>query len=556
MQLPHCLTLLACLLLLVTTTPALADIRLPKIFSDGMVLQRQSEITLWGMADANEELSISITGRPIETKQLKTTCDQKGHFQVKINTLPVGGPYEMEIVGASSTVRIRDILVGDVWLCSGQSNMAMTVADSQEDDLLPGTTQSQLRLLNIERTASPRPLEEFTGVVTWQSATTESAKQFSAVGYFFGRQLQQSQKVPIGIINASWGGTLCEAWTSQQALENTPALKPLFDYGQSIPDGLQKQDQHASLFNGMISPLQQIAVKGVVWYQGESNVGRGAQYATLFPTMISDWRKHFSRPDLPFLFVQLAPYHYQDRSPQALAEVWDAQLKTVLQTPRTGMAVTVDLGNADDIHPKDKFHVAERLADWALAEVYNDQRLLQNADSDQPLTLPAASTSENNATSPADSASPDKTPVRPIAAALRRRRAARQQTQEPAATPEETTESSRPYPVPYASPLFKTVEIVDQTAVVSFFAGQGLSTSDGQPVREFQVAGEDQVFHPAEASIVNDQIHVYSVRVPKPVAVRYAFHETPDTNLINKSGLPASPFRSDSFPLQSDGKDY
>ena len=191
-----------------------------------------------------------------------------------------------------------------------------------------------------------------------------------------------------------------------------------------------------------------------------------------------------------------------------------------------------------------------------MAEVYNDQRLLQNADSDQPLTLPAASTSENNATSPADSASPDKTPVRPIAAALRRRRAARQQTQEPAATPEETTESSRPYPVPYASPLFKTVEIVDQTAVVSFFAGQGLSTSDGQPVREFQVAGEDQVFHPAEASIVNDQIHVYSVRVPKPVAVRYAFHETPDTNLINKSGLPASPFRSDSFPLQSDGKDY
>lgn len=528
-----------------------ADIRLPKIFSDSMVLQRQSEIPIWGMADPEEELVISVTGTHIEKKELKTVCDDQGRFHVKLPSLPVGGPYELEIVGASSTVRLRDVLVGDVWLCAGQSNMEMPVAATQQaesvGDQLPN---DQLRLLTVEKIASPRPLEEFTGAVTWHPATKERADTFSAVGYYFGSRLQQSQSVPIGVINASWGGTLCEAWTSLEALKNSDDLQALYDFGQNNADSLQKQDQHGALFNGMIAPLTQFPIKGVVWYQGESNVGRGDQYSRLLPTMIRDWRNRFSSPQLPFLIVQLAPYQYPNQPPQALAEVWDAQLKTVRSLPGCGLVITTDLGSPDDIHPVTKLPVAERLSYWAVAQVYNDRQLIPAvpAETPRPATSPTA---------PAATAENPDTPETPNAATEPSNNAASSQATDASPDPDGTDETLPPnFPIPYASPLFRMIETQDNRIVVHFHAGLGLKSSDDQPLREFEIAGQDKVFHPAQATIVDQTVVVHSPEVEQPVAVRFAFRNIPDPNLVNGSDLPASPFRSDDFPLKSQGKEY
>lgn len=515
-----------------------ADIRLPKIFSDSMVLQRQAEIPVWGMADPEESLTLAISSATVERIEVKTVCDSDGNFHVKFPSMPVGGPYELEIVGDSSTVLIRDILVGDVWLCSGQSNMEMTVAASADaEKVAAGEPIPNLRLLSIERMASPKPLQEFTGAISWKSATPEHAADFSAVGFYLGQKLQASQQVPIGIINASWGGTLAEAWTSQAALAETESLQGLHEYGQTNADGLQKQDQHSALFNGMIAPLERFSVKGVVWYQGESNVGRGAQYSELLPALIRDWREHFSNDALPFLIVQLAPFRYQDHPPQALAEVWDAQLKTVLKTPGTGLVVTTDLGNAEDIHPKRKRPIAARLSDWAVAEVYNDARLIAYADSapevEEKDDTVAAVESETEST--ASSTGLGNAPVQDSGKA----------SDEPPA-----------YQQPYASPLYRSYQVVGSAIHISFYAGEGLKSRDGEPLREFQIAGQDQEFHPAQARIEGDLVIVESEQVTAPQAVRFAFRDTPDANLVNRRGLPASPFRTDSYPLLSSGRDY
>lgn len=568
--------------------PSLADIRLPKLFSDSMVLQRQAETPLYGQADAEEELTITVVGNDIEKKELKTVCDAEGNFSLKLPAPPVGGPYELIIEGASSSVRIRDIMVGDVWLCSGQSNMEMTVsATNSADEVSKMETNSQLRLLNIERIASPRPLDEFTGAVAWSAASSETAANFSAVGFHFGSDLQQAQRVPIGLISASWGGTLCEAWTSQSALEKNEQLKELYQFGQTNLEGIQKHDQHGALFNGMISPLGRFPLKGVIWYQGESNVGRGAQYAELFPTMIKDWRQHFAQPELPFLFVQLAPFRYESQSPVALAEVWDAQLKTLKNVPHTGMVVTTDLGNFTDIHPVDKQTVGKRLANWAVAEVYNNQHLLQypKPESETQQTVPevtpvapakkedkqqltSVSVGENAFSSMFFVSTLDSRSMipqeqretqdkeQPTAENQTSTDPQDQETEGKQQEEVETVDQVDPKLAIYSSPIYKSLETKGNQVVISFYAAEGLKSSDGQPLREFQIAGDDQVFYPAEAKVVGETVVVSSVDVSQPVAVRFAFRDTPEPNLVNKSGLPASPFRTDSFVLESAERDY
>ncbi|MBL8891382.1 MAG: hypothetical protein JNL67_15490 [Planctomycetaceae bacterium] len=491
---------------------AFGDIRLPKLFCDSMVLQRQSEVHLYGTADPNEPLVLVITGEGEEGRELKTVCNEQGEFSLKFAPPPVGGPYELTLTGEKSKVVIRDVLVGDVWLCAGQSNMAFPISKSDPAEIVAAETpRSHLRLLSIPQTASPQPLDDVAGAVEWVRSNRETALEFSAVGWHFGSLLQEELDVPVGLLHASWGGTKAEAWISMEALSSETSLESLLENSNPLDESSKRQDHSASLYNGMISPLRRFPIKGVVWYQGEANVGRGQQYGTLLPLLIADWRKQWDSQHLPFLFVQLAPFRYKSLSPQALPELWDAQLKTYKQVPRTGMIVISDLGNHDDVHPVRKQEVGRRLGIWALAEVYQGRQL-------QPIENPALST--------------DVVPSNTT-------------------TPNEATSTTTPDATPHSGPLFREAKVEENRVVVSFFAGEGLRSSDEQPLREFLIAGEDQVFHPANAVIDGDRIVVSSDQVSHPVAVRFSWNDTPNSNLVNLAGLPASPFRTDNFPLSS-----
>jgi sialate O-acetylesterase len=443
-------------------------------------------------------------------------CDAAGEFSIKFSPPPVGGPYELTLTGADSKVVIRDVLVGDVWLCAGQSNMEWPIDKSAEAEQLPTTTaRPQLRLLTLPKTSSQQPLADYNGIVSWHASEGSTAAGFSAVGWHFGSYMQQELQVPVGVIHASWGGTKAESWISAGALAQQPGLQPLLTQAEILGEAAKQQDRLGGLYNGMIAPLKRFPIKGVVWYQGEANVGRGHQYRTLLPTLIHDWRKQWNDPHLPFLFVQLAPFRYKTHGPEALPELWDAQLATWKTVPRTGMIVTTDLGNHQDVHPVNKQEVARRLSLWTLAEVYRGQRLLALPEGDlapgSPPTADAVADPPANANGLSD---------------------------------------------PYSGPLFRSLVGDGPQVTVSFYAGQGLQAVDDQPLRGFSVAGADRVFHPATAVIVADTVVVSSPVVPQPVAVRYAWTDTPDGNLINGVGLPASPFRSDDFPLTSADKHY
>jgi sialate O-acetylesterase len=296
------------------------------------------------------------------------------------------------------------------------------------------------------------------------------------VGYYFARHLQGELKVPIGMINTSWGGTICEAWTSREALAADPDFKPILDRAAPFKPG--NPNQAAALFNGMLNPIVPFGIKGAIWYQGESNVSRAVQYRKLFPTMITDWRTRFGQGDFPFLFVQLAPFRYGG-NPTLLAELWEAQLKT-LALPNTGMSGTTDIGNINDIHPKNKQDVGKRLALWALAKTYGKADLV------------------------------------------------------------------------YSGPLYDSMSVDGNKVKIKFqHVGGGLVARDGKPLTHFTVAGEDQQFVDATATIEGDTVVVTSDKVAKPVAVRFGWNQLAEPNLANKEGLPASPFRTDDFKLVS-----
>ncbi len=513
----------------------LADIRLPKVFSNSMVLQRQAEVHLYGVADPNEALVFAISGQSVEVKEIKTVCNEQGEFSFRFMAPPVGGPYELRLSGEKSQVLLRDVMVGDVWLCAGQSNMEWPIkkADPTEATFAE-VDRPMLRLLTVPQTASPQPLNDFTGVVAWTQSTPQSAPEFSAVAWHFGSRLEQELQVPIGLIHASWGGSKAEAWISNAGLLSEPGLEPLVEFGTSIGDAAKPQDRLSSLYNGMLTPLRGFPIKGVVWYQGEANVGRGDQYRVLMPTLIRDWRSMFQSPQLPFLFVQLAPYRYRSHAPQALPEIWDAQLATFKSIPRTGMVVISDLGNFEDIHPQKKRDVGLRLSDWALAEVYRAQQLLPPTAVEIPLEA-----NSNGAESKTIS-SKNNVP---------------KQDEDASDAPAQGAQGPGTVPI-YSGPIFRSARVDGAKVIVDFYAADGLKSSDGEPLREFQLAGDDQVFFPATCVIDQQQVVVTCPDVPNPVAVRFAWHDRPTANLVNRAGLPASPFRSDNFPLLSAGKHH
>ncbi len=461
-----------------------------KMFNSGMVLQRKVSDPVWGWTAPGQKVSVSIDR---QTKD--ATAGSDGKWMVKLKPLPVGGPYKMEITGAQ-TVTFDNILVGDVWICSGQSNMEMGIGnanDAQKE--ITDADYPQIRLFTVAKKVAYEPQtsvqvsdKDLMGqwsVCTPQSVKTGGWNGFTAVGYFFGRQLYLDENVPIGLIHTSWGGTIAEAWTSAEALQALPDFKPTVDKLTEIKANPKsgKQDNNPNvatvLYDGMIAPIIPYGIKGAIWYQGESNAGRAYQYRTLLPTMIKDWRSRWGVGEFPFIIVQLA--NFQKSAPEPMEDAWaelrEAQSMTAQTLPKTGIAVTIDIGDAADIHPKDKQTVGKRLALSAEAMAYGKK-------------------------------------------------------------------------IEYSGPAYKSMSMEEggKAIKLSFDHTKGSLEAKGDKLTGFAIAGEDRKFFWADAVIAGNSVVVSSAKVPNPVAVRYAWHINPVCNLYNKSGLPASPFRTDDWP--------
>jgi sialate O-acetylesterase len=662
-MLRHSLTLAASLLL--AAPFAHATVRLPALVSSHMVLQRERPVPVWGWAAPGERVSVTFRGKTYAA----SAPDAAGRWQATLPATPAGGPYVLTVKG-QNTIALTDVLVGDVWLASGQSNMQMPVQDpsggyqpvqnaAQE---IAAANWPNLRFFTATQTVAYRPQAEVAGT-GWLVCSPATVAQLSAVAYFFGRDLYKQYKVPVGLLVSSWGGTPAEAWVSAEGLaafpefgprvaefaQKTTSLNddqqayeakqrdllrnirrydkgyllggqtwaaPTFDArawptmpvpgawerqpglatydgviwfrkeidlpaslagqpltlalgeiddadstyfngvqvgattgynlarsysvpaalvrpgrnvitvrvvdtaggggftgkpdalmlrgaGQTLPlagpwqyqVGLAPEDQpkapapgggeHAptALYNGMIAPLQPFAIKGVIWYQGESNADRAEQYRTLFPALIADWRQHWGQPELPFLWVQLASFMAARPEPGAStwAELREAQAEA-LRVPNTGLATAIDIGEVNDIHPHNKQEVGRRLALAARRVAYGDKAVV------------------------------------------------------------------------YSGPAYASMAVAGPAIRVKFNQlGSGLAVKDGAALQGFAVAGADQKFHWATARVVGSEVEVQSKDVPQPVAVRYDWADNPSGNLLNKEGLPALPFRTDTWPLTTAG---
>ncbi len=505
-------------LVVLATSLAQARVAVPDVLSDGMVLQRGAKVPIWGTADPGETVTVRFA------RQVKTTkAASDGKWRVDLAPLPATDTPQTLTIAGTNTIEIKDALVGEVWLVAGQSNMQLTLPETANGDaVVAAANDPQLRLFNVSRKVAFRHADP--PLARWLPASPESVKDFSAAGYYFGVEMRQALRVPIGIINASYGGSQAEAWTPVEYLLANPELKPCVDREKvwneerprvqaeyeekmkewraaadkakeegtraprapAVPDALREYRIAASIYNGMIAPLIPFRIRGAFWYQGESNEERAQQYGILLPTMIRAWRERWGEADFPFGIVQLP--NYRDPKPEPTDEAWsflrEAQRRTARSTKNAGLIVTIDIGEAHDIHPKDKLDVGKRMARWALAAVYR----------------------------------------RPIAP---------------------------------SGPMYKSARARDGKIVVTFSdTGKGLRVRDGDRLDEFAIAGADRQWHWANAKIAGkDRVEVWSDAAPKPVAVRYAFNNNPrHPNLTNDTGLPAAPFRSDDWPGPTDGK--
>lgn len=498
---------LAGLMLFVTATVQSAELRLASVFSDHMVLQRDKPVALWGWADAGAEVIVEFAG---QKKSVKAGAD--GKWQVKLD--PMSASAESRTLEVSSSIgnlrfKIEDILVGEVWLGSGQSNMAMSVARARDFEAEKTAANLPLiRMFKEESSSAKSPQPDGKG--RWTVCSGETVGSFSATLYFLGRELHRELNIPIGLINSSVGGTPIEAWVSGEAQSKVPELKIALDAaaqedkkfdpeaakagyekalarwktaavkakadGKPLPrkpkdpiEARSRKGGPGGLFNGKIAPLIPYTMRGAVWYQGEANSheGKGDLYQYQLPLLISDWRTRWGE-DFPFAWVQLPNFKHEGEDWMLVRE---GMLKT-LRLPHTGMAVTVDIGDTNDIHPKNKQEVGRRLSLWALGKVYDKN-------------VPATS-----------------------------------------------------------GPLPSGHEIKGPEVVVSFAHADGGLTAKGGEVKGFEIAGEDKQWKSAVCRINGDKVIVSSPDVKKPVAVRYAWAADPDCNLGNGAGLPASPFRT------------
>jgi sialate O-acetylesterase len=479
-------------------SPVTAEVRVPNIFGDHMVLQRQQPNKIWGKAGPGEQIRVSLLN------QTHTAiASDEGAWLVTLDPMDAGGPHELVIEG-SNVIKIKDVLVGEVWVCSGQSNMQWSVRQSNDPDLEALAAKfPEIRMINFPRVGSQEPIWDHPQA-TWKHCTPENVLDFSAVGYYFGRQLHQTLDVPIGLINNAWGGSACEAWIDREVLEQAGSYETMLSQWDQQSqqakelEGLQDQrteeenkllkdlknrlaGQHrpANIYNGVLASHIGYGIRGVIWYQGESNAGRAYQYRDLFPLMISSWRDEWDEGDFPFYWVQLADFRAETESPAESdwAELREAQTMTLDRLPNTGQAVIIDIGEGKDIHPKNKADVGRRLARLALANDYGIE----------------------------------------IAA---------------------------------NSPRYQSMEIKDGKIILSFqFIDGGWRPFDVNRPVGFTIAGQDRKFVEAEAKILDDKrIEVSSPAVAEPVAVRYAWADNPICNMYDSAGLPLTPFRTDDWP--------
>jgi sialate O-acetylesterase len=466
-----------------------------------MVLQRDRPIHIWGSASPGEHVSVSFHGR-----EGNSVADGLGRWGLYLDPVPAGGPFTLTVRG-KNTITYTDVLVGDLWIASGQSNMEFPMGKTAWTNGVQGSQQEiakanlpRLRLFHVKDVASDYPLDDVTAQ-PWTACTPQSIANFSAVAYYFGRELLAKEGVPIGLIEADWGGTPAEAWTSLSALSSDPSLMPVFAAeaqmmvdestvllqqkkeqqetkkakaeGKALPKFHWHPDPNswapARLFNAMIAPLTPLPIRGVIWYQGESSTDplRAPVYARLFQTMIGDWRKQWKQGDLPFLFVQIANFRPGTDWPP----VREAQRKALVLR-NTGMAVTIDIGDPDNVHPTDKKDVGHRLALWARALSYGEK-------------------------------------------------------------------------VEDSGPLFRQAAPVGTQMRVWFDHTQSGLVSQCGELRWFEVAGSDGKFVPAKATIEGQTVLASGADVPAPVSVRYGWAADPACNLYNGDGLPASPFTSE-----------
>jgi sialate O-acetylesterase len=361
------------LLLMLSSLHGADSLKLPALFSDNMVLQQKQEIPVWGWAKPGQSVTVKLEG------QSKTaTTGKDGCWKVQLKPLKAGGPLKMTIV-ADKTIKLKNILVGEVWICSGQSNMERSVQSSANSAKeIAAAKYPRIRLFRIPR--SPSKTSGTDCKATWVECSPSTVGSFSAVGYYFGRTLNKKLKVPVGLIQSAYGNTTAEAWTSNSALKNDSDLKhfaKIFRFMAPVKPQAQLFKLPTALYKGMIAPLIPYAIRGVIWYQGESNDYRAYQYRKLFSVLIKDWRNRWKQGDFPFLFVQLANFGKppSQPGPSTWAELREAQ-DMALALPKTGMAVTVDIGDAKNIHPKNKQDVGLRLALWALATTYGKKNMV------------------------------------------------------------------------------------------------------------------------------------------------------------------------------------
>ncbi len=442
----------------VLTISVNANISLPELFSDNMVLQQQSDVKIWGWAKTGETVIVKAEWLDSE---MKVTVGNQGKWELTLKTPTAGGPYTIHLKGNNEII-LKNVLIGEVWLCSGQSNMEMSaqwgINNSEEE--IKNANYPNIRFYSVYHATSLYPQEHCTG--EWVECTPETMKDFSAAGYFFARRLQEKLGVPVGIINSSWGGTPAEAWIPEEVITTDRFLSKAANLQKPVPWG---PVENGRIYNAMIAPLIPFNIKGALWYQGEANTLNGFAYTEILSALIQSWRNKWEA-DFPFYFAQIAPYKYG--KPLEGVIVRDAQRK-VLEIPKTGMIVLSDIGDTTDIHPKNKQDVGLRFANMALNRVY---KTTKKADS---------------------------------------------------------------------GPLYKEMSIVKNKALISFDYAEGLYTT-GKKLSCFEIAGTNNIFHPADAQIKGQQVIVQSKKVKEPVKVRFAWGNTATPNLFNEVGLPASCF--------------
>lgn len=505
------------LALAAVVVPVSADVRLPKVFTDGAVLQRDRPLPVWGHASPGKKVIVKFAG---QEKSAVTNADTT--WSVELDPLPASAEGRSLVVAeeGANQIEVKDVLVGEVWLASGQSNMEWNVgaARKEDQDLAKSGQTPLLRLLTVPKKVSPYRQDDFESDKGWEAATPETTPKFSAVAYFFGRRLTEELGIPVGMIHSSWGGSRIEPWLADDAYEGIEDMQEEREFREARTPGTKTYDeamrrhlaatrawvdtaerslnekkpipaqppappmlqvgsnQALGTYQAMIHPLVPYALRGFLWYQGESNVGEDLLYTLKMEALIKGWRKQFKAPDAPFYFVQLAPYNYGDNRQGALQGLWIAQ-QEALKIPNTGMAVTMDIGNPADIHPRNKSEVGRRLSLWALADTYGKPGIVKSG------------------------------------------------------------------------PMVESIEAAGDSIRVRFkgaSAPSGLATRDQKAPDSFEVAGPDWNFKPATAEIAGNEpvIVLKSAEVPNPTMVRFAWSQTAQPNLTNKEGLPAAAFHS------------